>query len=153
LNIAMADAGIASWDAKYAYDFLRPIDAIRRADIDGNEATIADPNWIPLIKTPPFPSYTSGHSTFSGAAEVVLSSFFGPQTAFTSTADGHTGFTQRPLAAGQLVTRSFTSFAQAAEEASHSRVYGGIHFDFDSTAGLAAGRELGTFIVGAFLAK
>jgi hypothetical protein len=78
---------------------------------------------------------------------MVLSSFFGPQTAFTSTADGHTGFTQRPLGESQLATRSFTSFAQAAEEASHSRIYGGIHFSFDCTAGLAAGRALGTSIV------
>ena len=54
LNIALADAGIASWDAKYEYDLWRPIDAIRRGDIDGNGSTVADPTWIPLLKTPPF---------------------------------------------------------------------------------------------------
>ena len=69
LNIALADAGISAWDAKYAFDLWRPIDAIRRGDTDGNDATIADPTWTPLLKTPPFPTYTSGHSTFSGAAD------------------------------------------------------------------------------------
>jgi len=151
LNIAEADAGIAAWDAKNAFDLWRPIDAIRRGQTDGNDATIADPTWTPLINTPPFPTYTSGHSTFSGAAEVVLSSFFGSNIQFTTQSDGHSGFTQRPLATSQIVTRTFTSFAQAADEASHSRIYGGIHFEFDSTAGLAAGRALGSYVVASFL--
>jgi len=151
LNIALADAGIASWDAKYVYNLWRPIDAIRRAAIDGNDATIADPTWTTLIKTPPFPTYTSGHSTFSGAAAVVLSAIFGPDTFFASTADSHSGFTQRPLNPGQVTTRYFEGFDAAAEEASHSRIYGGIHYQFDSTAGLAAGRAIGSYVVGAFL--
>jgi hypothetical protein len=147
LNIAEADAGIASWDAKYVYDLWRPIDAIRRADVDGNDTTIADATWTPLIVTPPFPTYTSGHSTFSGAADAVLSSFFGANVSFTTQSDGHSGFSQRPLRASQVVTRTFTSFAQAADEAGRSRVYGGIHFEFDSSAGLAAGRALGNYVV------
>lgn len=151
LNVALADAGIAVWDAKYAYDLWRPIDAIRRADEDGNAATVADPTWIPLVITPPFPSYTSGHSTFSGAAEPVLSNLFEPGVYFTSRADGHVSFAQRRLADDRVVTRSFHSFAQAAEEASHSRIYGGIHFDFDSAAGLTAGRALGSHVVANFL--
>jgi hypothetical protein len=144
LNIAMADAGIASWDAKYHYDIWRPIDAIRQADQDGNVATSGVAAWIPLLKTPPFPAYTSGHSTFSGAASAVLTSLFGDNVAFNSQSDGHLAAEQRPLDPSQIVTRQFTSFRQAAEEAGLSRIYGGIHFNFDNTAGLELGRQVGT---------
>lgn len=145
INLAMADAGIASWDAKYHYDFWRPINAIRRADEDGNDATIADSSWLPLIRTPPFPAYTSGHSCFSGAAAAVLTSLFGENFAFASRADGHIGLTQKPLQ--YVVTRQFTSFSEAAQEASKSRIYGGIHYSFDSSAGLAAGKAIGEYVV------
>ena len=147
LNIAMADAGIASWDAKYHYDLWRPIDAIRQADLDGNSGTLGDSSWIPLLKTPPFPTYTSGHSTFSGAASAVLTSLFGDQVAFDSHSDGHLSAEQRPLDPSQIVTRHFASFKQAAEEAGLSRIYGGIHFDFDNTVGLELGRLVGTAIL------
>lgn len=135
LNIAMADAGIASWEAKYSYGLWRPITAIREADLDGNPTTEADPSWIPLLATPPFPSYTSGHSTFSGAAAEVLSFIFGDDTSFTTDTDDLPG-----------VVRPFTSFVQAAEEAGRSRVYGGIHFEFDNRAGLTAGRAVGRYV-------
>lgn len=147
LNLALADAGISAWDAKYAFDLWRPIDAIRKADVDENSATVAQATWTPLLKTPPFPSYTSGHSTFSGAADAVLTQFFGSDVAFASTTDGHNGFTQRPLADQQVVTRSFTSFTAAAAEAGRSRIYGGIHFEFDNVAGLSAGRAIGSLVV------
>ena len=75
LNIAMADAAICAWDAKYTYDFWRPFTAIRSGDADGNPATIADPSWSSFIVTPPFPDYVSGHSTFSGAAATVLAKY------------------------------------------------------------------------------
>lgn len=139
LNLAMADAGIASWDAKYHYDLWRPIDAIREADLDGNESTVAVTNWVPFLKTPPFPSYTSGHSTFSGAAAAVLSALLGGNVSFTSSIDPQNAPSQRPLAEAQLFSRQFTSFNQAASEAGISRIYGGIHFGFDDVAG----RELG----------
>lgn len=151
LNIALADAGIASWDAKYEYDLWRPIDAIRRADIDGNDSTFADPTWIPLIKTHPFPTYTSGHSTFSGAASTVLNAFFGTNLSFTSRADGHNGPSQRPLDPSVVTSRIFVNFDQAAEEAGISRIYGGIHFNFDNTAGLESGRLIGQYVVDRFL--
>jgi len=144
MNIALADAGIASWDAKYHYDVWRPIDAIRQSDQDGNAATTSESNWIPLLKTPPHPAYTSGHSTFSGAASAVLASLFGDATSFASQTDGHAAPEQRPLDASQIVTRRFDSFTQAAEEAGMSRIYGGIHFNFDNTAGLKLGREVAT---------
>lgn len=147
LNIAMADAGIASWDAKYHYDVWRPIDAVRQGGVDGNNATDGDPNWIPLLKTPPFPSYTSGHSTFSGAANAVLTSLFGEHVEFSSQSDGHLAAEQRPLAQSQIVTRHFESFEQAAKEAGMSRIYGGIHYRFDDTAGRALGEQVGKAVV------
>ncbi|KAA5543071.1 vanadium-dependent haloperoxidase [Roseiconus nitratireducens] len=151
LNIALADAGIAAWDAKYHYDLWRPIDAIRQADTDGNPATTPDPDWLPLVQNPPFPTYTSGHSSFSGAADAVLTEFFGSNVHFTSQLDGHNAPAQRPLAEELIVTRSFTSFTQAAEEAGMSRIYGGIHFDFDNTAGLQSGRAVGKHVMGTML--
>ena len=137
LNIALADAGIVAWDAKYAYNFCRPITAIRNAANNGNPDTAADPNWTPLIVTPPFPSYTSGHSTFSAAAAAVLAGFFGTdKITFTSASEN-------PNAA----PRTFSSFSQAAAEAGISRVYGGIHWDFDNTAGLASGKMVGEYVL------
>lgn len=147
LNLALADAGIASWDSKYYYDLWRPIDAIRQADQDGNVETAGDSTWIPLLKTPPFPSYTSGHSTFSGAAAAVLSSLFGNEYAFDSQSDGHLAAEQRPLDPSQIVTRHFSSFNEAAEEAGMSRIYGGIHYDFDDTAGRNLGDQVGKAVV------
>lgn len=146
LNVALADAGIAAWDAKYHYDLWRPLDVIRQADSDGNPVTTPDPNWLPLVQNPPFPTYTSGHSSFSGAADAVLTDFFGANVHFTSQTDGHNAPAQRPLAEELIVTRSFDSFTEAAEEAGISRIYGGIHFDFDNTAGLASGRAVGSYV-------
>jgi len=145
VNLAMADAGIASWDTKYHYDFWRPIDAIRRADEDGNAATMADSQWLSLILTPPFPSYTSGHSSFSGAAAAVLSGLFGNDVSFASTSDNHSGLTQKPLPG--ITTRQFDHFWDAAEEASMSRIYGGIHYEFDSTSGLQSGDAIGGYVM------
>lgn len=135
LNAAEADAAIVAWDAKYEYDFWRPITAIRQADIDGNADTIADLTWIPLLVTPPFPEYVSGHSTFSGAADAVLTNFFGNNIRFSSTSVGLPG-----------VRRSFDNFTQAANEAGISRIYGGIHFQSANKDGLAAGRAVGNYI-------
>jgi membrane-associated phospholipid phosphatase len=140
LDMAEADAGIAAWDAKYTYNLWRPITAIQNAAADGNPLMTADPAWTPLIATPPFPSYTSGHSTFSGAAATVLSALLGANVPFTDGGDP-----------AQPATRSFTSFNQAADEAGVSRIYGGIHYPSDNTAGLTAGRALGQYVVDNFL--
>lgn len=147
LNLAMADAGIVCWDNKYVYNVWRPIDAIRQADLDNNSSTTADANWLPLLRTPPFPSYTSGHSTFSGAAATVLTYLFGEHYAFVSTTDAHSAPGQRPLNESLVSERTFDSFDQAAEEASISRIYGGIHFTFDSSQGLSAGKQVGEQVV------
>src|SRR5262249_14169501 len=105
-----------------------------------NPDNTSDPNWTPLWNTPNFPGYSSGHSTFSGAASVILASIFGDKTSFTIGSDDMPGY-----------SRSYTSFSQAADEAGESRVVGGIHFSFDNVAGLNAGRELGNFIALNFL--
>lgn len=136
LAIAGADAAIVSWDHKYYYSNWRPVTGIQHADTDGNPATTADAAWLPLIATPPFPSYTSGHSTFSSASARVLALFFGTdKIAFSTTSDALPG-----------VTRSFTRLSTAAEEAGQSRIYGGIHWQYDNQAGLASGRALGEHV-------
>jgi PAP2 superfamily len=141
VNIGLADAGINCWDAKYVYNYWRPITAIRDPRASQiNPANTSDPNWTPLWNTPNFPSYTSGHSTFSGAASTILASIFGPDTRFRNGSDDVPGY-----------SRSFTSLAQAADEAGESRVVGGIHFMFDNVAGLAAGRALGGYVSRNFL--
>jgi membrane-associated phospholipid phosphatase len=135
LNLALADAAIVAWDCKFHYNFWRPIDAIREANVD------PDPDWTPLLETPPFPTYTSGHSTFSGAGAAVLACFFGrDDVRFTDTSEGLPG-----------VKRSYRGFWAAAEEAGRSRIYGGIHFEFDNVAGLASGREVGKWVCRTFL--
>ena len=137
LNCAMADAAIACWDSKYAFNFWRPITAIVHADTDRNPSTLADASWLPLIPTPPFPTYSSGHSTFSGAAARVLAHVLGADAVeFSTTSDGLPG-----------VTRSFHSLDAAAEEAAASRLYGGIHFRFDNLDGLLAGRQIAAHVL------
>jgi hypothetical protein len=140
VNIAEADAQIACWDAKYTFNLWRPVTAIRAADTDNNPATDSDETWTPLLVTPNFPSYTSAHSTLSGAAAEVLTALFGPEQHFTVGADTLPG-----------VTRSFDSFAAAAAEAGQSRIYGGIHYQFDNQNGQQVGRNVADYVVGGFL--
>ncbi len=143
LNLAMADAAICAWDAKHTFHNWRPITAIRLADMDGNPDTTLDEFWSPLIATPPFPDYVSGHSTFSGAAATVLAMFYRKDNiSFTTGSDFLPG-----------VTRSFPSFSAAAEEAMNSRLYGGIHFRFANEDGLAAGLDIGEWTVTHYLTK
>jgi len=138
LNIGLADAAILCWVCKFTHCYWRPITGIQQADKDGNPNTALDPNWQPLLKTPPFPAFTSGHSSFSGTAAMVLADFCGnDQFTFSSTSAG--------------ATRGYSSFWQAAEEAGRSRIYGGIHWDFDNTDGLASGRKLGAFVARNYL--
>lgn len=135
LNIAEADTGIATWDAKRAYDFWRPMIAINTASTDGNADTLEDAAWAPLIPTPSFPAYTSGHSAFSMAAAAILADFFGTDNiAFTT--DSESPFL--PLG----YTRDFNSFSEAAVEAGLSRIYGGIHWSWDNTEGAILGESV-----------
>lgn len=141
LGMAECDAGICAWDNKYAYDDWRPVTAIRAADTDGNPDTEPDPAWTPLIPTPPFPSYTSGHSTFSGAGGKILALFFGrDDLPFSTASDDVPG-----------VTRNFNRFSEASNEAGRSRIYGGIHWEYDNQDGLSTGRELALYVFDHFL--
>lgn len=141
LNLAMADAAICAWDAKYEFDFWRPVTAIRNGDLDGNPDTEPDPAWTSFIATPPFPDYISGHSTFSGAASTVLAFFFGTdQIPFASSSDALPG-----------VIRQFPSFSAAANEAAESRLFGGIHYRFANEDGLVEGIHIGEWTVTHYL--
>lgn len=109
MGVAMADAFIGCWHAKFQYDVIRPITYIKK---------VIDPKWEPLLNTPPFPEYPSGHSTQSAAAASVLTALFGDNYSFTD---------ESPTPDG-VPTRNFPSFWAAADEAAMSRLYGGIHF-------------------------
>ena len=136
LNVAMGDAGIVCWETKYAYNWWRPITAIRNAASDGNSETEPDPTWTPLLITPPFPEHVSGHSTFSGAAAAVLAELSGGDDfAFVTVSDGLPG-----------VVRRFQHFSDAAREAGMSRIYGGIHFAEGNEIGLETGHRVGLFV-------
>jgi membrane-associated phospholipid phosphatase len=141
LNLALADAAIATWDAKYAFNFWRPVTAIQLAAMDDNPETAADADWTPLLNTPSFPEYVSGHSTFSAAAATVLTRFLGTdQVSFTVESDSVPG-----------VIRSYSSFAATAEEIGMSRIYGGIHFLSGDLDGLSLGQAIGDYVNDHFL--
>lgn len=136
LNLAMADAGIALWDAKYHYVSWRPITAIALADTDGNRYTTADPSWLPLITTPAHPEYPSAHSGFSAAGTTVLAELFGEHSSFVVTSDALPG-----------VVRSFSSFRGALAEIANARVFGGIHFRSSCEDGQVLGARVAGYIL------
>jgi len=142
MNMAMADAYIAGFKIRYVYDFWRPITAIREGDSDGNDATAGDPAWDSLQNTPAVSDYPSTQSTFSAAAAVVLASVLGGDQATFTAVSG------KPF---DGITRSFTSFSQAARESADSRVYAGIHFRSACEDGLVLGRKIGQRTVALYL--
>jgi membrane-associated phospholipid phosphatase len=135
LNVSMADAAIAVYNAKNFYNAWRPVTAIQYADIDGNDATIADPGWTPLLTTPAHQEYPSGHSGLSTAAATVLAAFFGENTTFTVSSDA-------PLDGG---TRTYSSFSRAIDEIALARVAGGIHFRFACEAAQQMGEGVADY--------
>jgi len=137
LNVAMADGVIAGFEAKYTFNFWRPVTAIRAGDTDSNDETIADPAWDSLLNTPFHPDYVSTHSVLGAASAEVLRRFFHDDDVPFTTTSG-------PPFAG--LTRSFASFSQAAEENGNSRVYAGIHFRSAVEEGIAQGRLIGRFV-------
>jgi hypothetical protein len=142
LNLTFADGVIAFYDAKYVYNFWRPVTAIRAADTDNNPETLADPNWLPQsTNTAPDPSYPGAHAVISAAGASVLISFFDSDH-FDLTV------TSEVLAG---VTRSFTRLSAAEEEATLSRIFAGQHFRSDLTAGQRLGRNVADFVVDNFL--
>ena len=138
LSMAQADAAISCWDAKYTYNYFRPITGIRERCFNRPDL-VKDPNWTPLLPTPPFPAYTSGHSTFSGASARLLALYFGTDKISFSGPSPDPG---RWPAALTGVQRSWPSLSAAAAEAGQSRIYGGIHWQFDNVTGLKAGAAI-----------
>jgi hypothetical protein len=127
-SIAIADAFISCWEEKYNSNLIRPETLINQH---------LDEDWTPVLQTPPFPEYTSGHSVVSGAASITLTSIFGDNFAFDDDTEVAYG----------LPVRSFSSFNKAAEEAAVSRLYGGIHYRAAIDVGLQQGRDLGNYVV------
>lgn len=160
-SLAMADAAIAAWDAKYntSIDLWRPYDAIRGAASDGNGSTTADSTWEPLSRdfnanpaleghfSPCFPAWVSGHATFGGAWSRVMENEFGraehadPFPLQLTSEDFH-------AVRLSATTRTFSSFAQAAEENAFSRIWLGVHWRWDATDGLALGRDVADHVDG-----
>lgn len=138
LNVAIADAAIACWEAKYHYVFWRPVTAIPLAGTDDNPLTTADPGWQPLLITPAIPDYPSGHTTLSGAAGTVLATYFGENSSFTLASDA-------PSMAG--VIRSFNGFSAALSEVSDARVFAGIHFRTANADGQATGAAVARYVL------
>ena len=126
VGMAVSDAFVSCWKCKYQYNWERPITAVR---------AMFDPAWQPLLATPPFPEFVSGHSAQSGAAAQVLSDLFGSQTAFVDNTHQTRGAGYEP--------RAFASFAAFADEAAVSRLYGGIHFRSANEVGLTEGQKVG----------
>ncbi|MFC5550765.1 vanadium-dependent haloperoxidase [Massilia aerilata] len=165
VNAAIADATIAAWEDKYRLNFWRPVTAIREASPgtgptglgDGNPTTRADPYWTPLGAqasnltgpnfTPPFPAYPSGHAELGSAMFQILRRFYGDNVAFTFLSDELNGITRdnrgrvRPRA-----PRSYRTLAQAEEENGQSRIYLGIHWQFDKAQGIVTGRQVADYI-------
>jgi hypothetical protein len=167
VNVAMSDAGVASWESKFYYQFWRPVGGLREADLgtgptgegDGNRATVGDPEFVPLGApasnltgpnfTPPFPSYPSGHATFGGALFETLRLFYGRDNIrFTFISDEFNGVTRdREGQVRPEIPRTFRSLSQAEEENGQSRIYLGIHWEFDKTEGIAQGRRIARYVV------
>jgi hypothetical protein len=135
LNAAAADAIIASWDNKYFFEFWRPITAIRLAGSDGNSLTIEQADWTPLVPTPPYPEYDSGHQSISGASHAVLTAYFGNQP-MEGFSEGFPG-----------VIRRWTSFQAAADDAFMARIWAGIHFRFAMQDARVRAEKIAAFVL------
>jgi hypothetical protein len=126
--VGLMDAFICCWDEKFRSNRIRPETAIRK---------MIDPEWQPLLQTPPFPEYLSGHSVVSAASSVILTHYFGDNFSYKDSVEVSYG----------LPAKTFTSFRQAAEEAAISRFYGGIHFMDAITTGLQQGTKTGEWVL------
>ena len=138
LNMAIFDAYLAVFDAKYQYNFWRPITAIRNGDRDGNEATERDAAWRTLIDTPLHPEYPCAHCTVDGAAGAVLKAAFGTGTLPEFTLD---------YAAMPGVTRKYTSIQQLEDEVFMARIWGGVHWRNSNEVGNALGKSVGEYVL------
>jgi hypothetical protein len=136
LNIASHDTLLTNFTGKFVYGLWRPVTAIRRADEDGNPNTEPDANWTSLIGNPPYPAYPGNVAALGTSHATILALFFGrDDIRFQHTWEGAGG-----------ATRSYAGFNAMANEAERSRVWGGIHYTFDQTAGQSAGRNVANYV-------
>jgi hypothetical protein len=140
LNLAMADSFISVWDAKFEYNYWRPVTAIRAADTDGNPATAADATWTPLRATPPHPEYPAAHTIAAGAGAEVLASVFGDAFFFTI---------ESPTLPGQ--PRTFARFSDFPLESGNARVWAGFHWRSSCLVGAQMGAAIGRQAVANYL--
>jgi hypothetical protein len=145
-DLAMADALITSWNSKIYYVFWRPITAIQLGNTDGNPHTVADPSWLPLIVTPPYPDYTSGANNVTGAATRALANFFRTDNKTFSVTTTNTGPTNQD-------TRTYHRFSDAAREVVNARIYEGIHFRFADELARKQGRQVADWAYNNFLRR
>ncbi len=137
-NIAVHDALITSVTSKFRYGLWRPVTAIRRADEDGNPDTEPDAEWLAFLANPPYPAYAGNMAAIGTAHATTLALVFGrDDIPFQNTWEG---------TPSEGRTRSYLSFGQMANEEANSRIYGGIHFRFDSEAGQSIGRNVGNYV-------
>ena len=137
MYLAASDASIVAWDVKYTYNFWRPQAAIRNGHLDGNDRTTADPNWQPLITTPPHPDYISGHSTLSSAMAGMLELLFGddPGVPLVAISPTNVGF-----------TRTWATFNEGVDEVIEARIYSGIHTRTADETGAKVGKKVARFV-------
>jgi len=159
-NIAMADVSIAAWDSKYFYNYWRPVTGVRVDD--ANPLTFNDPTWDPvgtsvvntaeaIRPTPPFPAYPSGHAAFGAAVFEILRESIRDNTKFTFVSDEYNGTGVTPTEEGPvtrpLVPVRFSSLTDAQESNGVSRIYNGVHWSFDNTAGQDQGERVARFLL------
>jgi hypothetical protein len=137
IYLAASDAGVACWDAKYTFNFWRPMNAIRNGEFDGNDATVGDPSWVPLFPTPPHPEYISGHSTNSSAMATMLGLLFGddPGISIVALSPTNPGF-----------ARQWSTFSEGVDEVIEARIYSGIHYRTSDEVGARVGRQVARFV-------
>jgi hypothetical protein len=145
LNVSIHDGLQTTQVSKFVYGLWRPVTAIRGAADDLNPATDADPTWLPLLPTPPYPSYAGNMSTIGAAAARALQLAFG-------TNDMPVTATWRQSGGQPDVSHEFPGFWEAAEEQTESRIYGGIHYRFDHVAGHQVGRSAAEFVAANYMA-
>ena len=157
INTAMADAAISAWETKWHYQYWRPVTAIRSGAQDGNSAVQPDPNWFPLGAqatntrgpnfTPPFPAYVSGHATIGGALFQILRHYYPDASPFEFTSDEWNGLNKDASGATRpLRPLYFASFTEAERQNADSRIYLGVHWQFDADQGVFQGHEVADWV-------
>ena len=138
LSMAITDGLISSMESKFYYNLWRPVTAIQAGDTDGNRKTKPDPDWLPLVVTPPYPSYPSNYASVAYAARAVLEEVYG-KSRHSITLDS--------VSPSVDVTLHYTDFSQITDDINDARVFGGIHYRFDQDAGSRQGWQVGSYIV------